>query len=244
MGGGGGQQDSTTTTSIDPAIKPYVTYGLEEGKRLYESQTPSFFPGQTYVSPSAQTQEALRMAQERAMAGSPLTGAAQAETLATIQGRGVNPFLAGALEQTNRLAGEQFNRNIQNLQSSAASAGRYGSNAMGQQAGTAQDIFARALTEQGGQLAYNSAEAERARQMAAVGAAPQMAQADYADIQRLLSVGGAREAQSAAELQDAMNRFNFAQNLPQAKLSQFANLFSSVPQGTQTVQTATPTGGK
>ena len=244
MGGGGGQQDSTTTTSIDPAIKPYVTYGLEEGKRLYESQTPSFFPGQTYVSPSAQTQEALRMAQERAMAGSPLTGAAQAETLATIQGRGVNPFLAGALGQTNRLAGEEFTRNIQNLQSSAASAGRYGSNAMGQQAGQAQDIFARALAEQGGQLAYNSAEAERARQMVAVGAAPQMAQADYADIQRLLSVGGAREAQSAAELQDAMNRYNFEQNLPQAKLSQFANLFSSVPQGSTTVQTATPTGGK
>lgn len=244
MGGGGGKQDSTTTTSIDPAIKPYVTYGLEEGKRLYESQTPSFFPGQTYVSPSAQTQEALRMAQERAMAGSPLTGAAQAETLATIQGRGVNPFLAGALGQTNRLAGEEFTRNIQNLQSQAASAGRYGSSAMGQQAGQAQDIFARALAEQGGQLAYNSAEAERARQMAAVGAAPQMAQADYADIQRLLSVGGAREAQSAAELQDAMNRYNFEQNLPQAKLSQFANLFSSVPQGSTTVQTATPTGGK
>jgi len=244
MGGGGGQQDSTTTTSIDPAIKPYVTYGLEEGKRLYESQTPSFFPGQTYVSPSAQTQEALRMAQERAIAGSPLTGAAQAETLATIQGRGVNPFLAGALGQTNRLAGEEFTRNIQNLQSQAASAGRYGSNAMGQQAGQAQDIFARALAEQGGQLAYNSAEAERARQMAAVGAAPQMAQADYADIQRLLSVGGAKEAQSAAELQDEMNRFNFEQNLPQAKLSQFANLFSSVPQGSTTVQTATPTGGK
>jgi hypothetical protein len=244
MGGGGGQQESKTTTSIDPAIKPYVTYGLEEAKRLYETGSPQFFPGQTYVSPSEQTQQALQMAQQRAMAGSPLTGAAQAETLATIQGRGVNPFLAGALEQTNRLAGEQYNKNIQNLQSSAASAGRYGSGAMGQQAGTAQDIFARALTEQGGQLAYNSAEAERARQMAAVGAAPAMANADFADIQRLLSVGGAREAQSAAQLQDEMNRFNFAQNLPQAKLSQFANLFSSVPQGSQTVQTATPTGGK
>lgn len=244
MGGGGGQQESKTTTSIDPAIKPYVTYGLEEAKRLYESPNPSFFPGQTYVSPSEQTQQALQMAQERAMAGSPLTGAAQAETLATIQGRGVNPFLAGALEQTNRLAGEQFNRNIQNLQSSAASAGRYGSSAMGQQAGTAQDIFARALAEQGGQLAYNSAEAERARQMAAVGAAPQMAQADYADIQRLLTVGGAREAQSAAQLQDAMNRFNFEQNLPQMKLSQYANLYSTAPQGSTTTQTATPTGGK
>ncbi len=244
MGGGGGKQDSTTTTSIDPAIKPYVTYGLEEAKRLYQSESPQFFPGQTYVSPSEQTQQALQMAQQRAIQGSPLTGAAQAETLATIQGRGVNPFLAGALEQTNRLAGEQFNRNIQNLQSSAASAGRYGSSAMGQQAGQAQDIFARALAEQGGQLAYNSAEAERARQMAAVGAAPQMAQADYADIQRLLSVGGAREAQSAAELQDAMNRFNFQQNLPQMKLQQYANLYSSAPQGSTTTQTATPTGGK
>ena len=244
MGGGGGKQDSTTTTSIDPAIKPCVTYGLEEAKRLYQSESPQFFPGQTYVSPSEQTQQALQMAQQRAIQGSPLTGAAQAETLATIQGRGVNPFLAGALEQTNRLAGEQFNRNIQNLQSSAASAGRYGSNAMGQQAGQAQDIFARALAEQGGQLAYNSAEAERGRQMAAVGAAPQMAQADYADIQRLLSVGGAREAQSAAELQDAMNRFNFQQNLPQMKLQQYANLYSSAPQGSTTTQTATPTGGK
>lgn len=244
MGGGGGSQNSTTTTSIDPSIKPYVTYGLEEAKRLYESQSPQFFPGQTYVSPSEQTQQALQMAQERAMAGSPLTQAAQAETLATIQGKGVNPFLAGALEQANRLAGEQFNRNIQNLQSSAASAGRYGSSAMGQQAGTAQDIFARALAEQGGQLAYNAAEAERARQMAAVGAAPQMAAQDYADIQRLLSVGGAKEAQSAAALQDAINRFNFQQNLPQMKLQQFANLFSSVPQGSTTVQKATPTGGK
>jgi hypothetical protein len=244
MGGGGGQQSSTTTTSIDPAIKPYVTYGLEEAKRLYETGSPQFFPGQTYVSPSEQTQQALQMAQQRAMAGSPLTGAAQAETLATIQGRGVNPYLAGALGQTNRLAGEEFTRNIQNLQSSAASAGRYGSNAMGQQAGTAQDIFARALTEQGGQLAYNSAEAERARQMAAVGAAPAMAQADYFDINQLLKTGTAGEGYDVAKLQDAMNRFNFAQNLPQAKLSQYANLYSSAPQGSQTVQTATPTGGK
>jgi len=244
MGGGGGQQNSTTTTSIDPAIKPYVTYGLDEAKRLYESQSPSFFPGQTYVSPSEQTQQALQMAQQRAMAGSPLTGAAQAETLATIQGRGVNPFLAGALEQTNRLAGEDYLRNIQKLQSGASSMGRYGSAAQGQLTGQAQDVYARALAERGGQLAYQSAEAERARQMAAVGAAPAMAQADYADIQRLLSVGGAREAQSAAQLQDAMNRYNFEQNLPQMKLSQYANLYSTAPQGSTTTQTATPTGGK
>ena len=244
MGGGGGTTNSTTTTSIDPAIKPYVTFGLEEGKRLYESGTPTFFPGQTYVSPSQATQSALNMAQERAMAGSPLVRAAQQEQLATIQGRGVNPFLEGALAGVNRQAREAFTEGVQGLQSKASSMGRYGSAAQGEQEARAQDIFARTLAEQGGQLAYGSAEAERARQIAASQAAPQMAAADYADIQKLLTTGQAREQYSSAELQDAINRFNFEQNLPQAKLGQFANLFSSVPQGQTTVQQATPSGGK
>jgi hypothetical protein len=244
MGGGGGSQKSTTTTSIDPSIAPYVTYGLEEAKRLYQGTGPQYFQGQTYVSPSEATQQSLQMARERALGGSPLIKAAQQETLDTIAGRGVNPFLAGALEQTNRLAGEQYNRNIQGLQSQASSAGRYGSSAMGQQAGQAQDIFARALAEQGGQLAYGSAEAERARQMAAVNNAANMANADYFDINQLLKAGQAGEGYDTAKLQADINRFNYEQNLPQMKLSQFANLFSSVPQGSTTTQTATPTGGK
>jgi hypothetical protein len=239
MGSRGGQQTSTTTTSIDPTIKPYVTFGLEEGKRLYESGTPSFFPGQTYVDPSQATQSALQMAQERAMAGSPLVRAAQQEQLATIQGRGVNPFLEGALAGVNRQARETFTEGVQGLQSKASSMGRYGSSAQAEQEGRAQDIFARALAEQGGQLAYGSAEAERARQMAATQFAPQMAAADYNDIQKLLTVGQAREQYSMAELQDAINRFNFEQNLPYMKLDKFTNLFSSVPQGSQTVQKAT-----
>jgi hypothetical protein len=80
--------------------------------------------------------------------------------------------------------------------------------------------------------------------MQAAQAAPAMAATDYADIQKLLTAGQAQEQYSSAELQDAINRFNFEQNLPQMKLNQFANLFSSVPQGTQTVQQATPSGGK
>ena len=124
MSSPGGSQESKTTTSIDPAISRYRDYALEEAKRLYEGAGPKYYEGDTFVGPSQSTQDALRMAADRARAGSPLTGAAQAETLATIQGRGVNPFLAGALEKTNRLAGEQYNRNIQNLQSSAASSGR------------------------------------------------------------------------------------------------------------------------
>jgi hypothetical protein len=240
MGGGGG--GSTTTSGIDPTIKPYVTYGLEEAKRQYETPGAAFFPGQTYVSPSEATQTALQAAQTRAMSGSPIQAAANQEYLSTVQGRGVNPFLEGALAGTNRRAQEAYTQGVQGLQSKASSMGRYGSNAMGQQVGQAQDIFGRNLTESAGQLAYQSAEAERNRQMQAVANAPAFAQSEYQDIQRLLTAGQGQESYQQKALQDAINRYNYEQTLPQQKLQQFTNLFTSVPSGG--TSTTTQQGGK
>jgi hypothetical protein len=240
MGGGGG--GSTTTSGIDESIKPYVTYGLEEARRQYEAPGAQFFPGQTYVSPSEATQSALQAAQERAMSGSPIQQAAQQQYLSTVQGQGVNPFLEGALAGANRQATEAYTRGVQGLQSQASSMGRYGSNAMGQQVGQAQDVFGRNLAEQAGQLAYQSAEAERGRQMAAVTGAPAYAQADYQDIQKLLTAGQGMESYQQKELQDAINRYNYEQTLPQQKLQQFTNLFTSVPSGG--TSSTTQQGGK
>jgi hypothetical protein len=244
MGGGGGSQSSTTTTSIDPRIAPFVTYGLEEAKKLYQGAGPEYFKGQTYISPSEATQQSLQMARERALGGSPLIKAAQQEQLDTIAGRGVNPFLAGALEGVNRQAGVDYTKNIQALQSAASSRGRYGSAAQGELSGQAQDIFARNLAEAGNRMAYQSAEAERQRQIEASRNAPAMSAADYFDIGQLAKIGQIGEGYDQSKMQADINRWNYEQNLPQMKLSQFANLFSSVPQGTTTTQTATPTGGK
>lgn len=238
MGGGGGTQESKTTSEISPDFKPYITYALGEAKRIYGGMPQA--PETLDVGASAATQKALGMAEQRAMAGSPLAQAGMAEQLQTIQGRGVNPFLAGALEQANRLSGEQYTRNIQALQSQAASSGRYGSAAMGQQAGTAQDIFARALAEQGGQLAFSSAEAERQRQVQAAQNAPQMAASDYADIQRLLQVGQGRESYDKNAI---MGRLA-AQDIPMQRLQQASNVFYGAPLETTTTQKATPQGGK
>lgn len=244
MGGGGGTQTQTARAEIDPTLKPYVEYGLGEAKRLYQGTTPSFFPGQTYVSPSEATTRALGLAEQRALAGSPLTQAAQQQTLATIQGQGVNPFLAGAAEALYRpttMAGQEA---IRGLQSEASSRGRYGSGAMEQLAGKASYNIGLGLGDIQRQLMLQSSEAERARQMEATRNAPAMAAQDYADIQRLLTVGGAREQQSAAELQDAINRYNFEQNLPAMKLQQYAGLIYGAPQGQIVTQSATPQGGK
>ena len=234
MGGGGGKQESKT--EINPEFRPFIKFALQEGKQLYQGMPAA--PDTLAVAPSEATQQALQLAQQRAIAGSPLLKAAQDEQMATIQGRGVNPFLGGALQQANRLAGEEYTRNIQNLQSQAASAGRYGSAAMGQQTGLSQDIFARSLAEQGGKLAFSSAEAERARKVEAARAAPTMAAADYADIQRLLQVGQGREGYEQQAIQGRLA----AQDIPLQRLQRAANVFYGAP--LETTTTSTPQGGK
>jgi hypothetical protein len=240
MGGGGG--GSTTSTGIDPYLKPYVTYGLEEAKRLYETDSPQFFPGQTYVSPSDATNQALQMAQQRATAGSPLVQAAQQQQLETIQGRGVNPFLQGALSAAYQPTVEAAQEATRGLQSQASKAGRYGSAAMGQVAERQAAGLGRGLGNSLSNLAYQSSEAEAGRQAQAATNAPQMAQSDYFDIQALLKAGQGGEQYQQAALQDAMNRFNYEQNLPGQKLQQFTNLFSQAPAGT--TSTTTQSGGK
>lgn len=233
-GGRGGTQE--TRTEIAPEFRPYITYALGEGKQLYEAMPEA--PATLAPEQSAFSQQAIQQAAQRAQAGSPLLPYAQNELEATIRGREVNPFLAGALQQTNRIAADEYLRNIQRIQSQGSSMGRYGSSAMGQQAGQAQDIFARNLQEAAGRLAFESSEAERQRQMAAIQAAPGMAQADYADIQRLLQAGQAEEAYRQQAIQGQLS----AQEIPIQRLQQAANVFYGAPLETKT--TATPQGGK
>jgi hypothetical protein len=60
-------QTTTSTSSIDPALLPYLTTGLERASNLFlTGQQPTFFPGQTYVDPSQATTDAL--AQQEALA--------------------------------------------------------------------------------------------------------------------------------------------------------------------------------
>jgi hypothetical protein len=71
MGGGGSEQK----TEIDPEFKPFMKFGLEEAKKLYQGMPAA--PSTLAVSPSAATLQAMSMAEQRALTGSPLTGQAQ-----------------------------------------------------------------------------------------------------------------------------------------------------------------------
>jgi hypothetical protein len=244
-GGSSGGGSSKTTTGIDPMLKPYVTYGLNEAQNLYQSDTPDYYGGQTYVSPTEQTQTALQAAQNRALGGNPLLPAAQQQQMDVIGGNYLqnNPYFNQAMQGAAQGATTSYLDAINQTRSGASQAGRYGSGAMGQLEGRQEQNLANALANQYGQLAYQNYGAERGRQEAAAGAAPQLAQADYGDIQQLMNVGQTMEDYQKTALQSDIDRFNFEQNLPYSKLSTFLSSVYGAPQG-QVSQTTQSGGGK
>lgn len=242
MGGGGGQQQQSTT-GIDPILKPYVSYGLEEAKSLYQAPGPEYYPGQTYVAPSAQTTQALTAAGNRAIAGNPLLPAAQAQQQAVIGGQYLapNPYLNQALAGATQSATQAYLDAIKSAQGGTAMAGRYGSGVSADIQNRAANTLGTTLANKYGDLAFQNYNAERARQEAASGLAPTLANADYTDINQLLKVGQAQEDYANTALQADINRYNYEQNLPTAKLNQYAQYLSGTPQGSTT--TSTSSGG-
>jgi hypothetical protein len=243
--GSGGGGESQTTATIDPMLRPYVSYGLNEAQRLYQSSNPDFYPNQTFVSPSETTQMALQAQQNRALGGNPLLPAAQQQQQDVISGQYLqnNPFFNQAMGGAAEAATSRYFDAINQAQSGASQAGRYGSNAQENLFNRAGSTLSNTLANTAGDLMFRNFANERAMQDAAAVRAPQLAMADYADIGQLANVGQAQEGYQQAALEDDIARFNFEQNLPQNKLNQFLTQIAGVPQGSESTTTQSSSGG-
>jgi hypothetical protein len=217
------QTPAATSSNIDPAIQPYLGYGLSEAQRLYQAGGPQYYGGQTFVSPSTTTQTALQALETRAKLGNPLLQSAQNQLQSTVSGEflGGNPFFQGAFAPAAKAAESQFKQTLGDVAGKASLAGRYGSGAMGSLQDRATGAFSQSLANTAGQLAYQNYDAERARQQAATLASPAMAGADYQDIQQLINAGQAREGYTGQQTQADIQRFNFLQNQPQQNLQTY-----------------------
>ena len=224
---------TTTTSQIDPTIQPYLGYGLQQAQQMYQGGGPAYYGGQTYVSPSTTTQTGLQALEARASMGNPLLQSAQNQLQNTVSGGflGGNPFFQGAFQPAARAAEMQFKQTLGDIGSKASLAGRYGSGTMGQLQDRAAGQFGQQLANTAGTLAYQNYADERARQQQATMAAPQMAQADYQDIQNMLQAGQLREGYTGAQTQADIQKFNFLQNQPQQNLQNYLSLVYGNPLG-------------
>jgi len=224
------QQASTYTTEPSEFTRPYYEEALQQAQQLYQSDVPQYFPAATYVPFSGETEAALQLQTQRALAGSPLLGASQAEVNKILSGQYLDPSTNPYLQQTfERAAGDVKGQ----LGSMFAKGGRYGSGAMAETAG-------RRMGDLASQIYGGAYQQERARQLQAAQLAPQLAQQDYADISRLAQVGQQREALGEAQLADAMQRFQFEQQKPYTKLREYlASIGAPTSQQTVTAEPIT-----
>jgi hypothetical protein len=251
-------QTSTQTSSIDPALLPFLTEGLERAQSLFlTGQQPTFFPGQTYVSPSAATTESLAQQEAIARQQSPVLQQAQ-QAFQTSLGQvgqtaaggflNANPYQQQMMQSATRPLEQQFSQAVlPGISSLYSKSGRLGSGSMERALGTATEGFGRALGDVTANIAGTQFQQERGLQQQAQLAQAALAQAapsiygqQFLPSQTLGQVGAQQEAISALPLQEQMARFEFGQQLPYQQLQGYLSSVYGSPMGsygTQTMQT-------
>jgi hypothetical protein len=247
--------ETVTTSNIDPAIRPYLTEGLERARSLFlTGQQPEFFQGQTYVSPSAQTQQALAQQEALATQASPVLQQAQQAYQQSLGGVGAtasgsflggNPYQAQMMQAATRPLEQQFsNQVLPQIASLYSKSGRYGSGAMQNALGQATESYTRGLGDITSNIAGQQYQQERGLQQQAqlaqaqlAAAAPSIYGQQFLPSQQLAQVGAAQEAIAAQPLQEQMARFNFGQQLPYQQLSGYLSSVYGSPMGSYGTQT-------
>jgi hypothetical protein len=238
--------EQVTTSQIDPALRPFLTQGLERARELFlTGPQPTFFPGQTYISPSAQTEQALAQQEALATGAQPTLQQAQQAYQASLGQIGQtaaggflqgNPYQQAMLAAATRPLTQQFGEQVlPGVASLYSRAGRYGSGAMERALGGATEAYGRALGDVSANIVGQDYARERGlQQQAQMGqaalaqAAPSFYQQQFLPSQTLAQVGAAREAIAGQPLQEQMARFQFGQQQPiQSLMSYLSSVYGT-----------------
>lgn len=224
------QQSQQTTNAPWAGVQPYLSALYSGAQNQILNNPQEFYPGQTYANLSPQTTNALNAVTNYATNfGTPLIDQSSGYAQDVLGGKYLNqqnPALEGI---TNALGDT-----IQGQTSSRfAGAGRsLGSPAEVQ---TFQRTLANAVAPQ----QFQQYAQERQLQQQAAQMLPGLETTKDAmarqNLQALLGVGQTYDQQEQAKVQDAVARWNFAQQEPAQRLQQYGNLLSiGSPYGTQT----------
>lgn len=236
------------SSQIDASIRPFLTEGLRQAQEIFLRQQPQFYPGQTYVSPSTQTLQALQAQEDIAKTMSPTLGAAQGAYMQSLGGLSQtaaggflqgNPYQQAMMEAATRPLVQQFGQQVlPGISSLYSKSGRLGSGAMERALGTATEAYGRSLGDITSNIAGTQYQQERGLQQQAAlqlanlaQAAPQIYAQQFLPAQQLAQVGAQREAIAAQPLQEEMARFGFQQRLPYEQLSGYLSSVYGSPLG-------------
>ena len=245
---------------IDPIIRPYLEDALGKARSLFEmGQQPQLYPGQMFVSPSAETLESLGAQTDLARMATPFyqqaaegldVGLRGLETTASGAFLGGSPYRDAMISAATRPLTQQFTEEVMpGIQSTFSRAGRLGSGAQGAVTGRATEGFTRALGDVTSRIAAEDYARERGFQEEALrdvisGASNlgNVYSSFLAPSTTLANVGAQREAIAGQPLQESIRRFDYAQNLPQQQLANYVATIYGSPLGGMTAGQPQPQG--
>jgi len=206
--GGGGQTTTTTTNTNEPfeEQKAVLTPLLNRVMPDVADRPLSFYPDETVVGFSPETEAALGLQTQQAF-GSPGFNAAQGLNTRTLQGDFLNQGNPAWQGLVNRIGGDVSKQ----VNSQFAGAGRLGSNSN-------TEALSRGIGDAIAPIAFANYEAERGRQQQGIGDAQNLQNQGFVNSSILQNVGTAREGLEQQRLNEQINRFNFGQTEPQQRL--------------------------
>lgn len=261
---------TTQTSNTDPwgPAQPYMKDILSQASGVY-SQGSQYSPFSTVVPFSPTTQLAQNLTTSRALAGSPVTQAAQGAVTNIANGGGVNPATKYLTDTANGMYADPnsnpylqatFNQGAQGIRDQVnatfGAAGRTGSgynqDVLEKNLGNfANDLYGQNYANERGMM-FNAANSlgqnyntGQTQQLAAAQLAPGLASQDYTDLQALGGVGAAQEDKAGQSLQDLLSRWDYSQNAPWQLLQQYGGMLglsgaNSPGFNTQVQKTTTP----
>jgi hypothetical protein len=200
-----GGSDNVTTSNFPDWAVPYAQNFLGRAQQVADiPYTP--YTGQTVAQLNPYQTGAYDAIAQRAYQGSPVSDAASSELTKTLSGGYLNnnPYL----DDTVRRAQGDVMQGFAPIEARSGSFGNSG----------VQQSIGRALGDVSSQIRGTDYANERNRMTSAISQAPQIANQDYFDAERLLQAGQGYQSQQQANLSDTYRRFQEAQNYPKDQL--------------------------
>lgn len=234
MSGGGGRTVQTSQggpTQSQSTFQPHPStlpgYGFLAGQAPLLMQQPiPFFPGPTYVGPSAATQQGVNLGMEAVNTWMPeVLGTARQNygQLSTAADVANNPYVQAMNSMTQRNLTQNLQENIlPGLSSGASAVNALGSGRLGLAQGRAVGDTQKAIADAMTQTNLGAYGQGLGAQQAALQGTGAMLQNLTAPSQTALSLGGTAEDYQGRALQDAMSRFAYQYQEPYTRMQNLA----------------------
>lgn len=216
---------NTTTTSSQlpdyaaPFYQGYLDRAFNVANQAYQPYT-----GQTVAALNPYQTQAWNAMANRAQQGSPVMNAANAGLTRMMNPNQSNPYLTQQINAAQQDVVRNWNDvQLPKFMTQDANSGSFGNAGLAQvQAGAMRDMR-RDMGNIASNMRYQNYNDSQGRALSAMGMAPQFAQQDYNDLDRLAQAGSNFQNYNQSRLNDAYSRFQESRQYPQQQLDIMRN---------------------